>query len=60
VPDAHITAKHVHVMLTEDITYQTVLFSQIELVAVTGHHARCILAAMLQHREGIIHVITDI
>jgi hypothetical protein len=28
-------------------------------MSITGHHTRCILSAMLKHRQGIINVLVN-
>jgi len=54
VANAHVAVQPQHVAGVEDIPYQAVVLAQMQVSAVAGHDARCVLAAMLQHGQSVI------
>ena len=60
VGDAHLPGEPPHVAGAENILDQAVVLAQIEFAAVAGHDAGGILAAVLQHRQGVIQAKANI
>src|SRR5690606_37455665 len=57
--DAHVALEGEHVALLEHIAHQTGVLAQKELTFMTGHDARGILSAVLQHDQGIVDLLVD-
>lgn len=57
--DSHVAHKRLHVALLKDIAHQAIAFPQMQLVPLTGDHARGILATMLQHRQRIVELLIN-
>jgi hypothetical protein len=58
--DAHVARKPHHVTRKKDIAHQAVAFAHVKLAAmVTGRHTGGILAAVLQHGQGVKEVLRD-
>src|SRR5690606_31006358 len=60
VADAHVAYQALHVALMEDIANQTIVLTQKQLVAVTGHDAGGILPAVLQYGECVVQRLVDV
>ena len=58
--NADVAGQGEHVAGVEDIAHETVVLAQKQLVSVTGCDARRVLAAVLQHGQGIIDVLIDV
>jgi hypothetical protein len=57
--NANVTRESFHVMLAKNITHQTIAFALIKAAIAKGHHARRILASMLQYGECIVNRLID-
>ena len=57
--DTHVAGQIDHVLVVEHVARQTVGLAQIQATFVAGHDARRVLAAMLQHQQGVIQRLVD-
>ena len=60
MPDTHVALQTLHMLLAEDIAHESLALTQTETPAVTGHDARSVLTAVLQHRQCVVYVRGDI
>ena len=57
VPDSHAAFELQHVALAEYIAHQSVVLAQIDALAVAGHDAGRVLAAVLDDAEALVEIV---
>ncbi len=48
-----------HVLLMKDVADEAVALAEMHAVAVAGDHSRCVLTAVLKHRESVVELLID-
>ncbi len=56
---AHVALELLHVPLFEHIAHQPWALAHEQLAFGNGRNARCVLAAVLQHRQRVINALVD-